>query len=107
MTKIKLNSLETKTNLFCKKKLSSQRNIAKENKLCEKKLAKKIAKKNKNKTEPFAKQPHPHAKKKGTQNMQKKKRFNRNLPRNRKSFFIAKILIKETVISQTKLSFFF
>ena len=47
------------------------------------------------KKEPFAKQPHPHAKKMEHKTCKKNSRFNRNLPRNRKSFFIAKILIKK------------
>ena len=54
---------------FLKKKLSSQRNIAKENKPCEKK---KLAKNAKNKTEPFAKQPQPQAKKKNEKHAKKK-----------------------------------
>ena len=61
--------------------------MEKENKPCEKKLAKNA----KNKTEPFAKQPQPQAKKKERKNMQKKiinTRFKRNLTINRKSSFL-------------------
>ena len=70
MKKFKLNPWETKTQpFFFEKNSPPKEKKQKKNKPCEKKLAKKIAK---NKTEPFAKQPQPHAKKKEHKTCKKK-----------------------------------